>query len=175
MRSRRNQESSSDFEINLAPMLDVIVAIIPMLLMSVVFVQINMIETQIPQIVAQASESQKEEVQVSLSLEIQDNDLKFIVSDKGKKKEIRIARSQESYDLDKLYQEAKSIKSQYPSVFKVELKPAGGVSLEKIVSVMDHIRRIKGEDPKFEFKDLKTGKSVQTELIFPDIVFASGV
>lgn len=171
---KRFKEKDSHFDINLAPMLDVIVAIIPMLLMSVVFVQINMIETQIPQLVSQASESNPETVKVKISLEIQDKDLKLVVNDNGKNKEIKISGQKEGYDLEKLYVEAKQVKSQYPSVFKIELKPTSKVSLDKIVSVMDKIRKIKTEDGKFSFKDTKTGQSVQTDLIFPDIVFSSG-
>lgn len=170
---KRFKEKESHFDINLAPMLDVIVAIIPMLLMSVVFVQINMIETQIPQLVSQAAESNKDIVKVSISLEIQDKDLKLVVNDNGKNKEVRIA-GKDSHDLDKLYQEAKTIKSQYPSVFKIELKPSAKVSLNQIVAVMDKIRKTNASDAKFSFKDAKTGQDVQTDLIFPDIVFASG-
>jgi biopolymer transport protein ExbD len=142
--------------------------------MSVVFVQIKMIETQVPQLVSQASGSHKDTVKVSISLEIQDKDLKLIVNDNGKNKEVRIV-GKESYDLEKLYQEAKIIKSQYPFVFKIELKPSSKVSLNQIVSVMDKIRKAEAKDGKFSFKDAQTGQDIQTDLIFPDIVFASGV
>ena len=50
----KTRADDSTFALNLAPMLDIIVSIIPMLLMSVVFVQIKEMETTIPEIVNEA-------------------------------------------------------------------------------------------------------------------------
>ena len=47
------RSSDSTFELNLAPFLDIIVSIIPMLLLSVAFVQIKMIEAPTPQVVSE--------------------------------------------------------------------------------------------------------------------------
>ena len=54
MRALKTREEDATFELNLAPMLDIIVSIIPMLLLSVVFVQITVIDTPIPQAVEKA-------------------------------------------------------------------------------------------------------------------------
>ncbi len=168
------KEKESHFDINLAPMLDVIVSIIPMLLMSVVFVQVNMIETQVPQLVSQAVENNKDEPKATVVLEIGEKDFKFIISGGAKKtREVKIGALDGKHDLEKLYKEAKEIKIENPTVFKVELKPSAKVPLSKLVSVMDKLRKTKIDDGKISFKDVKTGEQVQTDLIFPDIVFAS--
>ena len=54
MRALKSRIDDSTFELNLAPMLDIIVSIIPMLLLSVVFTRITVIDTPVPQAVEQA-------------------------------------------------------------------------------------------------------------------------
>ena len=58
MRAFKSRTEDATFELNLAPLLDIIVSIVPMLLLSVVFVQITMVETPIPQAVQRTMANQ---------------------------------------------------------------------------------------------------------------------
>ena len=53
-RSFGKRVEDATFELNLAPMLDIIVSIVPMLLMSVAFVHVTVIDTPVPQVVEKA-------------------------------------------------------------------------------------------------------------------------
>jgi biopolymer transport protein ExbD len=167
------QKQESHFEINLAPMLDVIVSIIPMLLMSVVFLKVNMIEAQIPQIVSQIMEQNKKgPPKTTISLMVTAKDFKFVVNNNGKKQEIAVNGTNGTYDYDHLYREALELKRKYPNIFKVEIKPQSSVPLDNIVQALDHIRKAKKEDPQFVVQDPKTGQSAQTDLMFPEVTFS---
>ncbi len=166
-------KADSTFDINLAPMLDVIVAIVPMLLMSVVFLRVNMIEAQIPQIVAEAIENNKNKPNpVTVALVIQGTTYKFEVTVSGKKSDIVIAAVDGKPNMDALYKEALAIKRKHQDIFKLEIKPSKEVSLDRIVMTLDKIRKIKTGEEGFTIKDEKTGNTAKTDLMFPEIAFA---
>lgn len=167
------EKADSTFDINLAPMLDVIVAIVPMLLMSVVFLRVNMIEAQIPQIVAEAIENNKNKPNpVSIALAIQATSFKFQVTVSGKTSDITIPAVDGKPNLDALYKEATNLKRKYQDIFKVEVKPTKDVSLDMIVAALDKIRKVKSGEEQFTIKDEKTGNTAKTDLMFPEIVFS---
>lgn len=175
MRAFRKQNTEdSTYDLNLAPMLDIIVSIIPMLLLSVVFVEVMVIETPIPQAVerAVAAQEEKNEVQISLSVS-KTYGFKILVTDKGQTKETSIALKGTAFDLDGLNKEALVLKRQYPNIFRVELNPDESVPLSEIVAVMDRIRAKQKSDPAITFTDVTTGKPMETDLIFPDVVFGN--
>lgn len=178
MRRARTRASSDDstFELNLAPMLDIIVSIIPMLLMSVAFVHVMVIDTPVPQIVekaiAAANEKNKDLVQVTLAVS-NESGFRFTVIEKGRTKETIVALKDGKLDFDGLHQEAVALKKTYPDVFRLELNPEESVPLNEIVSVMDSIRMLRSSEPKMTFNDVETGKPIETNLLFPDIVFGN--
>lgn len=174
MRKFRLRESDSTFELNLAPMLDIIVSIVPMLLLSVVFVRIAVVETPVPQAVQKAMEQaeNKNDVQIQLSVS-KTYGFKIQVMQKGQTKDINVALKGTEFDLDGLHQQMIALKQQYPDVFKMELHPSEEVPLDKIVAVMDKVRTRTKEDPTLFFTDTESGKKVETDLIFPDVVFGN--
>jgi biopolymer transport protein ExbD len=177
MRSFRSRVEDSTFELNLAPMLDIIVSIVPMLLMSVAFVHIMVIETPVPQAVekaiAAANEKNKEQIQVTLSVS-KKSGFRFTVIDKGQTKETVVALKGDKFDLVGLHKETLSLKENYPDVFRLELNPEENVPLDEIVAVMDQVRSsvTSAGEPKIKFKD-EAGKALETNLLFPDIVFGN--
>ena len=60
----------------------------------------------------------------------------------------------------------------YPDIFRLELNPEENIPLEEIVSVMDRVRTTVTGEPKVVFKD-ETGKAIETNLMFPDVVFGN--
>lgn len=128
--------TDATFDLNLAPILDIIVAVVPMLLLSVAFVQVKMIDTPIPQVMDKAkSDEKKDKVRVSLLLRL--NDYELIVDGKGKKQRM-IAST-----IEQLKQKAEEIKSADNSIEDLELLPNPQVSLQHIVRVMDEVRKTK--------------------------------
>lgn len=165
----------STFELNLAPMLDIIVSIVPMLLLSVAFVHITVIDTPVPQAVekaiAAANEKNKDVVQVQLAVS-KTSGLRFVVNDKGQTKETVVPMKGDKFDLDGLHKETLALKANYPDVFRLELNPEENVPLDEIVSVMDRVRTAATGEPKVVFKD-EAGKPIETNLLFPDVVFGN--
>lgn len=174
MRKYRHRESDSTFELNLAPMLDIIVSIIPMLLLSVVFIRITVLETPVPQAVQKAIVQAENKNEVQIQLSVSDSyGFKIQVMHKGRTQDINVAKKGNELDLDGLHKEMITLKQQHPDVFKMELHPSEEVPLEKIVAVMDKVRNRTKEDPILYFTDTETGKKVETDLIFPDVVFGN--
>lgn len=176
-RTFRSRVEDATYELNLAPMLDIIVSIVPMLLMSVAFVHIMVIETPVPQAVekaiAAANEKNKDVVQVTLHVS-KKTGLRFNVNDKGQQKEVVVAMKGDKLDLDGLHKETLSLKQSYPDVFRLELNPEEDVPLDEIVAVMDRVRQsaTAAGEPKITFKD-ESGKPIETNLLFPDVVFGN--
>lgn len=174
MRKFRHREEDSTFELNLAPMLDIIVSIIPMLLLSVVFIRITVLETPVPQAVQKAMVESENKNDVQIQLSVSDSHgFKIQVMHKGKTQDIDVAKKGNEFDLDGLHKQMVTLKQQYPDVFKMELHPSEEVPLEKIVAVMDKVRNRTKDDPILYFTDTETGKKVETDLIFPDVVFGN--
>lgn len=139
MGKRRNQfgrSTDATFDLNLAPILDIIVAVVPMLLLSVAFVQVKMIDTPIPQVIDKTKSSEKRD-KVRVSLLVRANQYEFIVEGNGKKQRM-IASS-----MEELRSKAEQIKTADNSVEELELLPSPQVSLQHIVKVMDEVRKTK--------------------------------
>lgn len=132
----KTKTSDSTFDLNLAPILDIIVSVVPMLLLSVAFVQVKMIDTPVPQVIDKKSSPDKAD-KVRVSLLVRENDFEFIVESKGKKQ-----RSVAS-TMEQLKQKAEEIKNADNSVEDLELLPNSQVSLQHIVKVMDEVRKTK--------------------------------
>jgi biopolymer transport protein ExbD len=171
-----DQNDDSTFELNLAPMLDIIVSIVPMLLLSVAFVHVTVIDTPVPQAVekaiAAANEKNKETTQVTLSISKSDG-FTYTVTDHGETKEHKVAMKGTDFDIAGLHHKTLELKKTYPSVFKLELHPDEGVELKDIVDIMDSIRTTQKDEPKVVFSDVESGKPIETNLLFPDVVFGN--
>lgn len=156
-------------------MLDIIVSIVPMLLLSVAFVHVTVIDTPVPQAVekaiAAANEKNKDVVSVTLAVS-KKSGFRFTVNDKGQTREIVVGMKGEKFDLDGLHRETLAIKKTYPDVFRLELNPEEAVPLEEIVNVLDRVRMTTANEPKVRFKD-EAGKPIETNLLFPDVVFGN--
>lgn len=183
MRALKTRIDDSTFDLNLAPMLDIIVSIIPMLLLSVVFVEITVIDTPIPQAVEQAvaaaNEKNKDVIQVRMAV-AQDRAVTITIVDHGATKEYSVPgvknETGAKADLDGLHAKVMAIKKDYPDVFRMELNPSDTVPLSEIVGVMDAVRTtraVNGQSVKVSFVDSTTGKPVETNLLFPDVTFGN--
>lgn len=178
MRVHRQRKGDASYDINLAPFLDIIIVIIPMLLLSIAFVQVRMIETNVPQIVAQKIQEQKknEEPPVSLALKA-DMAMGFSleVKEKGKTHDVKIALKDGKFDYERLAVEALNVKHEHIDIFSMDFMPEKTVPYEAIVKTMDTLRRLPASEGKIAVKDSKTGEVTQTDMMFPDVTFANVV
>ena len=159
MRIHRTRSNDSTFELNLAPFLDIIVSVIPLLLLSVAFIHVKMIAAPTPQVVSEDNLKKPPVPEASIVLRISKvNGFEFAVTDvKGKLMTTNIALSNGILNFDALLTTAIKIKETYPNISSVQLSPNADVSFDEIIKVMDRVRH----------------KDKVSELLFPDVTFAT--
>jgi biopolymer transport protein ExbD len=165
----------STFDLNLAPMLDIMVSLIPMMLLSVAFAKLVVIDSPVPQPVEQAIEDDKKERSVVLKLHLFNNKTaKLDIIDKaGKVNSVSFATKEGAYDLNTIHAKLVDTKRLHSQVFTVEIMPEEGVAYKEIVAVMDEARKAKNEEQEFQFIDKKTNQPVKTRVMFPNITFGN--
>ena len=165
----------AEFELDLAPLLAVMVKLVPVLLISSAFVQIMTVESQLPQAVQAAISEQKNEDIARISLEAKKSE-GFILSvtRKGQTAQITIvALKNGQFDFDSLHQALIKIKSENPQIFSLDLAPDQDVSYKDVVKMTDEARRSRSEKIRFPIVDKKTNQNTTTDYMFPDIVFTN--
>lgn len=173
MRALKTRSTDATFDLNLAPILDIIVAIVPLLLLSIAFVQVKMIDTSVPQVVAEAVQRAQEKSETVVALKVtKTKGFVFEVTRDGKMNPTPVANKDGKWDLDALQAAAFLIKEKSPEVFRVDLNPEQDVPLDDLVKVMDSIRR-SPDAKKVAFVDPANGTKVETELMFPNVLFAN--
>ncbi len=175
MRTLKSRSSDATFDLNLAPILDIIVSIVPLLLLSIAFVQVKMIDTSVPQVVAQAAERANEKSETTVALKVsKTKGFTLEVTKDGKMNPVNVPNKNNAWDMDGLHAAAFAVKQKSPEVFRLDLNPDSDVNLNDLVTVMDKLRRTP-DAQKVSFKDPQNGLPVETELMFPNVLFANVV
>lgn len=165
---------NSEFELDLAPLLAVMVKLVPVLLVSSAFVQMMIIESELPQVVQQAVEKQNQDQKKSITLEISAQEgIKVQIEISGKISESKVPLKGGLIDFPSLHQHLVSIKKQHPEVFQIDLIPNSDVSYKDIVKIMDEARKSRDTKVTFPVFDQAKGKTVETNYMFPEIVFVN--
>jgi biopolymer transport protein ExbD len=167
----------TEFELDLAPLLAVMVKLVPVLITSSVFVQAMIIESELPQGVQAAMEQKQDENKIPvISLNVSKKDgftietsLNNQVIDQ-KKIPLDSENKLNLSDLNKLLQE---VKTKYPDVFQLHLRPDGTVVYDEIVKIIDAARKSNDSKVQFPLKSQDTSKVETTPFMFPDVVFAN--
>ena len=167
---------NSEFELDLAPLLAVMVKLVPVLLVSSAFVQMMIIETELPQVVKEAivkQENNTKSTLISLSID-KKSGVSITVNENGKSKVTQVDLIQnKDIDFEKVHLAIVEIKKSYPEVFKIEFNPSADIAYKDIVKLMDEVRKSKSIDTKFPVKDEKTCTITSTDFIFPEVTFAN--
>lgn len=167
---------NSEFDLDLAPLLAVMVKLVPVLLISSAFVQMMIIETDLPQVVQQAIEQQNNtpkptQVAVEMSKKL---GLKIVITENGKQTVETVSLNKDQQlDLPSVQAKFQEIKKAHPEVFKIEMNPEEDVPYKDVVQVMDEARKSRNNEVKFPIKDLKTGVDTSTLYMFPEVVFGN--
>ena len=87
-RYKLNINHNSEFELDLAPLLAVMVKLVPVLLISSAFVQMMIVETDLPQVVQQAIEKQNNDPKAAqIAIELNKTEgVKIIITENGQQK-----------------------------------------------------------------------------------------
>ncbi len=175
-RFKMNINHNSEFELDLAPLLAVMVKLVPVLLVSSAFVQMMIIETDLPQVVQEAIQKQeKDPKSAQISLEVNKNDgVKIIVNENGGEKIEVIGFDKDKHiDYSTLHTKLIELKKSHPEIFKIDLNPASDIAYKDVVKIMDEARKVRVQGVRFPLKDSKTGKDTTTDYMFPEVVFSN--
>jgi biopolymer transport protein ExbD len=164
----------SEFDLDLAPLLAVMVKLVPVLLVSSAFVQLMVVETELPQVVQQAIQQQEQKhdnvTNISLDADHQTG-ITITIKENGKERSEVVAMKDNAFDYATLHAKLIAFKQAHPEVFKIEINPGAKVPYKEIVKIMDEARR--DSTVRFPVFDSKQGKTVQTDYMFPEVVFTN--
>jgi biopolymer transport protein ExbD len=166
---------NSEFELDLAPLLAVMVKLVPVLLVSSAFVQMMIIETDLPQVVKQAIAQQDTKKSISISLIADKKEgVRVIITENGHEDTVKIALNKDrEFDYPQIQNSLREVKRNHPEVFKIEMSPGADVSYREIVKIMDEARRSRESQIRFPVKVEATGEKTTTDFMFPEVVFAN--
>lgn len=167
---------NSEFDLDLAPLLAVMVKLVPVLLISSAFVQMMIIENELPQVVQEAIAKQDTQIKVAtISLSIDKKEgVSITVTENGKEKIKQIGlNTKKEFNFEKIHIAIQEIKKSHPEVFKIEFNPSENVQYKDIVKMMDEVRKSKSRDVRFPIKDQKSGEMTSTDYMFPEVVFTN--
>jgi biopolymer transport protein ExbD len=167
-------DHNSEFELDLAPLLAVMVKLVPVLLVSSAFIQVMIVETELPQVVTQAIEKQRQDPKKTISMEVSPQQgIKIIIESAGKSSENLVPLKNGSYDYSALHAALLEVKKANPEIFQIDLIPENTVAYKDIVKIMDETRKARDLSIKFPVLDQKSGQNVETNYMFPEIVFVN--
>lgn len=161
---------SHEFELDLAPLLSVMVKLVPVLLISSAFVQVMTIESDLPGSLQRAiAESQKEQITVRILADSK-NDLTFVVSTPTGEKTTKVPAVSGTINFDGTYEALLDIKKSYPQIFQLSIRPNGQTKYQDMVRVMDEARKARAAEIEFPYTDPDTKETRKTSWMFPEIM-----
>lgn len=175
MARRVFRKLANEVELDLAPLLAVMVKLVPVLLISSAFVQVSVIETDLPQVVKENIEQNKENPTAQLRLFLRGNGDAEIVFSKGADQEtFRVAAASTAEpNISGIADQLLRLKTKEVTLFSLELMPDKDVQYSKVVKVMDAARKSPDKNVKFKVTDKKTGNVQDTDFMYPDVVFSN--
>ena len=163
-----------EFDLDLAPLLAVMVKLVPVMLISSAFVQMMIVDTELPQVVQEAIKKQEEHPnKKQISVEVSSSDgVKFTVTTDGRAKVEMVPVHEGHLDYAAVHEKFVEIKKANPEVFKIEMNPSGELAYKDIIKVMDEARKSR-QGVHFPIHDDKTNKDTETDYMFPEISFGN--
>ncbi len=164
-------------EPDLAPMLSMMVTLIPILLLATAFVQIKIIETPLPQLVEQAiardRENDQRKAEISVGVDIGNGFVITVKNDQGPEKVLRVPNVEGQFNYDGLHEKLYRVKLEQTDIFRIVLVPHAEVPYSVLVKTMDAARRVRPNEAKFVIRDEQKKEQAETDLMFPDVVFGN--
>jgi hypothetical protein len=152
-------------DLMITPLLDLFVALIPFLIMSVVLTHINVADVGISKPVV--SHVKTPEVKFDLMLRLSDTKAEIVLNGKIVKE---VAKTEGSTWVDTTRAVLVELKRKNPDEYKIRIEPQGKVTLQVLMAFMDAARKLKPEDGEIIKKDESTGKPVKLQFLFPNVI-----
>ena len=167
---KRKHTQSHEFELDLAPLLSVMVKLVPVLLISSAFVQVQVVESTLPNTIAQAVEqSEKQPVQIKLITDAQKNLKLMVISPSGTETtEVKAEGGQLPFE--KLHLALIETKRKNPQVFHLMLHASSNVTYQEVIKLMDEARKAKMAGVEFPYQDPVKGETRNSPWMFPEVM-----
>ena len=146
------RKSNEEIEIDLVPIMNMFLVLIPFLLMSACFFHLKVINTSVPVLSEAATDALKEkDAKVTVIVEIDKNSVHLsAVSDSIAQKKLDrwsteiVKKRNEEYPLDDVSKHLERIKERYPASTTLIIIPEESVIYDTIIQTMDVARYSKG-------------------------------
>ncbi len=154
---RRSRKSAEVKELDLAPMLSLMVSLIPMILLSVSFYKVQSFDSSI--FVQESSQKEtkeglKETPSAFLTVSNNRNATILIKTSKKVLKKFNINDSAGQISYDKLEKTFKHIKHDWPMIVSLKVNPQSNVSYDELIAVFDLGKKVDTENKAPLFKDV---------------------
>ncbi len=158
-------------KLNLTPIMDAVFIFIFFLLMSVNFVKMMEIGSDVP-IVSESDPPPPDKEPLGLQVVLKDTGIEVSTGLSSPQVVAQIPRVGAGYDLDALHAKLVEIKRGNQQEEMVILTPEWEIGYEELIQVMDKVRLLEKTDEAF-FKKDKDGVDVRVETLFPKIIFSN--
>ena len=148
----------------ITPLLDLLVALIPILILGVVLTRINVVDVSVSKPVSVVKKPQ--DSNFDLLLKVGNTDIDLVLNGKSR---IKVPKSAAD-SIDKLHKEFVIIKKEHPQEFELKVEPESQTALDNIMTLIDAAREMKNDDPEMIRKDEATGKDVKVKYLFPKVI-----
>lgn len=168
MKNRKKLQTEAE-ELNLAPIMNLMVTLIPMLLLSVSFVQLVVLNTTLPAYSSSTSSiSSSNNKKLHLTVVITEEGLTVGGAGgiMGEGDSTIPILDDKSYDTRRLSEILQKIKLAYPEEWDISVVPEITTKYGTIVQIMDTVR---------EYKEISTDGRAQRHLLFPNIAIGGGI
>lgn len=169
------REGDTDWEIDLSPLLALMVTLIPVLLLQTSFITLRMLETSLPIVSDAKVEAKEEKDKIDFQLNLfAKKDLTVEIEALVNKKPVathKIPALDKAFNFGVIQEKLLEIKNKYPDQVSAKLTPDDKVDYKSIVKILDSIRKVEaGKTIKFTNKK---GEKMETAMLFPDVVFGN--
>ena len=178
MRRKRlltKDDTEATFELDLAPMLALMVTLIPIMLLATSFVKVRVIGTILPQAVQEAIQQDKQNLSKTITIDLQMNKDNFKIIVKEDEKEILqkiVPPTDGKWDFEALHSALYDVKTQFPNKYTMNLYPEQTVPYAEVVNAIDAAREAKKSEDTFTVFDKEQKKDIKTRVMFPEVSFS---
>ena len=168
-------EGEVSTEVDLSPLLALMVTLIPVLLLQTSFISMKMLETTLPVLSDSKDDKKDDKKEDKFELNIfakGDNSIVIETVVNERKVDSTTVKAQDKeINFEAFKKQVLEVKKKHPEKISAKLTPEDSVSYNSIVKILDSIRKVNPSDA-IKYKD-KTGNMVETTMLFPDVVFGN--
>lgn len=148
----------------ITPLLDLLVALIPILILGVVMTRINVVDVAVSKPVSVLKKV--EPSNFDLLLKVKNSEVEVVLNGKVRNK---FAKNDTDFT-NNLHNEFVAIKKDFPQEFEIKIEPESEVALDNIMIIIDAARETRKGDPEMLRKDEASGKDVRVKYLFPKVI-----